>query len=77
MLVGGNIAAATYMLRPRPVALVGFQLCGQLVGLGVIYSDGSRRELRPGEGADAVALIKKIPKERHHGFNVCPKVKEY
>jgi hypothetical protein len=69
--------SASTVLPPKPVAAVGFQLCGQLVGLGIMMSDGSRQELKPGQGEEAAKLLKRVPKANYHAFNVCPKVKEY
>lgn len=75
-LVGVLVALAVLLFRPKfPTSAVGFAVCGQLIGVVVIYSDGSAVAMAPLEAteADSEAVLgdlERVPAARRALFQL-------
>ncbi len=68
------LGAATYFIptpAPKPVAFIVATLCGQPARGVVVFSDGSRRELRLRDPSNT-EILAKVPNQNIQALDVCP-----
>ncbi len=58
--------------EPRPVAIVGATLCGQIYEAVAIYSNGKSKVLVRGE-FETKKLIEDMPESQMYQLDICPK----